>query len=53
MWPVDDPPKPRLHTTIDTVRVDRPLNVVIALHALRVAAAELRAADPPALDKQP
>jgi hypothetical protein len=43
MWPVDDPPKPRLHTNLQTSGgtagyFDGPLNVVLALHATKVAA---------------
>jgi hypothetical protein len=43
MWPVDDPPKPRLHTNLKTpvgtaAYFDGPLNVLLALHATKVAA---------------
>lgn len=46
MWPVDDPPKPRLHATLQgpsqaTVKFDGPLNLLVALHAAQQAAVEV------------
>jgi hypothetical protein len=49
MWPVDDPPKGRLHTSVVVkdvlTRFDGPQNVLVALYYAQQAARALAAAD--------